>query len=365
MLFNIPISYEMLAVPRGKARARRFLVKEYVQIDVPIVDPEDAPIAVEWEGEVLPSIKHGGVPLSYYLPAWPEGGKMHTRLIGDDQYQIIIDGHGGKAGEPVRPERIAEVVSLWATPTPEGGNPTPITLHSEPGADNFERIAVSGREAAIAELRKNTEWLRLINGSLYSGTIEPRVIVVKCTFDPDGDGSDHPCMLAVVTTVAPETFAKSTEFRLGSWRQAVAKANKDNGDRPELDAAIRDLHARLRPKINRSILGEYAENSALYSAVYNSMHRFHEIIASERLKDLSRTGAILACQLLDAAEKMYEPGGIDAIETIGTAFIAYATTHGLDAERKASKVIGPTIRALSEREIDLIDVGLRAAPNLV
>lgn len=42
MLFNVPVVYEMLAVPRGKTRARRFRVREYVEIDIAVVDPQEA-----------------------------------------------------------------------------------------------------------------------------------------------------------------------------------------------------------------------------------------------------------------------------------------------------------------------------------
>ncbi|MCS4088475.1 hypothetical protein [Rhizobium sp. BK176] len=359
MLFNVPVVYEMMAVPRGKARAKRFRVREYVEIDVPVVDPQEAPIALEWEGEVHPSIKHKGVPLRDLLPPWPQDGKMHTRLIGEDQFQLLVDGHYGASGRPASADTLADITQHWVSSPPENGNSVSVTLHSEPGTDLFDRISSSGRESAVAELRYNTEWLRLVNGLLYVGTPEPQVMVVKCTFDPDGDGSDHPCMLALVKTQASDGFNSATAvFPVGSWRQAVAKANKDNADRPELETAIREMHARLRPKVNRSILGDYAENHAIYSA----MAKFYDIIACERLGDLSRSGALLACQLMDAYDKMMEPGGLDSLEALGSAFIANANKQGVAAERKAAKEIASVISSLSDREITLPEVAL-AAPT--
>lgn len=289
---------------------------------------------------------------------------MHTRMIGECQFQLTVEVDGATR-RPVSADRIANTLEAWVSPTPERGGSLSITLSSEPGMDTFERISASGRELAVANLRNIAELLRVVNAVLYTGVFEPQAVVLKCTFDPDGDGSKHPCTLALVTTQAANIFDQSSSgspsavFPVGSWRRAVAKANKDNDDRPELGTAIREMHARLRPRLDRSVLGDYVE----YFVLESVLMKFSDFFAGQRIGDMSRTGVELAFKLLDAANRMREPGGLDLVETIGAAFIANASEHGGEAERKAAKDIARAIRSLGDREIAVTGVGLMGAPR--
>jgi hypothetical protein len=177
MLVQTSFSYRITGRMTGRVATRAYSFRERADFDVPCVNPDDAPVAAEWDIDTLfykDKLRH---PADSAVEASGQDRKQHTRFYQGRHWKRLTEGHvRGVAGqhadlgfdEFVRLGSSSGLDNLMGTKTAFKGK----LVHSSP-SHLFSEIAVDTRATALSEFRTSSARFMSVDGVMYRQCATP------------------------------------------------------------------------------------------------------------------------------------------------------------------------------------------------
>lgn len=370
MLFELPIVYKVTGVKRGNRRATSYGVVEMVEVDIPVVDPSDAPIAVEWIASVPEGLKERGVD-GYVAPGFsptPPDGRLHTRLVGERHYCPVVGvdipgwtgplvdadllnetrgvgvwrDHFGLSALPAGPFRLEALSRNGLIASPDGIETT------------FEKVERTNRMDVLAKLRKAVSECAFVGGILYRACSEPKIIYAYAsTRGPDGVWQKGgvpfvTCDPDFASAYLGPHLVSYNVHVLSHWKKLVAKAKRENRFRELFDPMFTG-----RSPVIGDAMGDY--HYELTSEVRKAAGSFMAQVGVRRLEEMTNPVIMAYCGVADAYESLSGPGGMDALDIAVSRFIEVASS-GNARERMLVETIAHLSQLLGDRPVELASV---------
>ena len=231
MIFEIPFKYSVSGFKEGNKTASTRDIWEIVEIDVPVVDDEEAPIAVEWDERPILPVGYV-VDVSFWGPV-PEGGLTHARHFDGSYWRPILaceiaptDG----ANVPLAPFELQSRLMSGRTSrlfVTEQFNGTP----SADPARTYATIHASGRDKKLGELHTSTPRMLVVGDTVYRKCEVPRIGVFLSAITerrPQGELCRHGTILRVFTDLEFLSRRNVEVFSVTDWRRALSSGRRKN-----------------------------------------------------------------------------------------------------------------------------------------
>ncbi|MDW9481117.1 hypothetical protein GOB57_20950 [Sinorhizobium meliloti] len=217
MLFRVPLAYQVKGTPKGRKKATDKQFWEYVEVDIPVLTDEAAPIAVTWDD----SYPKASTWLKY------EDDWSNAQRVPEDGIQIMRMKEGEfylRRPDGLTPDELARKL------TPEGdlrifgqnyiehryrGAERPLEetpyRQDQPFSSTFDE--------EVAKLRRAAESLFIVGDHIYEPSSEP--VVIKVSFRTD-EGA------AIAPRVIPsgKLDARTVTYRIDKYAQVVAELDQ-------------------------------------------------------------------------------------------------------------------------------------------
>lgn len=217
MLFRVPLPYKVKGTPKGKRTQTDEQFWEYIEVDIPVVTDEAAPVAVTWD-DSYPSEDMW----FKYKDDWrsdqaiPEDGKQVMRMKEGEFYLRRPDG--------LSPDELAQKLTPEADFRIFGEN---FIYHDARKAERpldesqyrQDKPFTSTLDDEIAKLRRAAESFMIVGDRIYQQSSEP--VIIKWSYRTN-EGA------AVVPRVIPsgKLSAKTPSFRLDKYQQIAAELDE-------------------------------------------------------------------------------------------------------------------------------------------
>jgi hypothetical protein len=305
MLFRVPLPYKVKGTPKGKRNETDEQFWEYVEVDIPVLTDETAPIAVSWD-DSCPSDKM----YFKYEDDWrrnqaiPEDGQQVMRMKEGEFYLR----HG------LTPDELA----LKLTPESDFrlfGEA--FIYHNQRAAERpfdesqyrQDKPIESTFDNDVAKLRSAVEVFIIVGDRIYRKSSEP--VIVKWSYRTD-EGS------AIAPRIIPsgKLDAKTPSFRLDKYPQIVA----------ELDEfALRYNNGAHRPSMARApkvYLAQAIGYNDLSNNFVNAVRTYLEGYSDHpRLKAADPDTGIAFLQMKKALRIFDSSGDIDGLEAAAGNYV--------------------------------------------
>lgn len=307
MLFRVPMPYTVKGTIKGKRNPSEDSYWEYVEVDIPVLNDEIAPVAVVWE-DSLPTTD----PMSslHDRDSWakgknmvPEDGEQMTRLFNGEHYLRRYDRLTPEGlAASLNPNNNYHLLHKDVISHRQTDREHPVS--DVPYRDDrpFESDFQEKRE----ELRKRAEQFFIIGNDIFGRASEP--VIIKETYKT-GDS------FAVVPRIVPvHTVEKNrTTFRLDRYAEVVASCNEIE---PTRFSRIRQKASKVgmerAPKIFTEEAVAYDDiKENLVNAARNYIGRSSE---HTRLKDVNPYYGRAYLNLKIGLEQYDLTGNLDALE---------------------------------------------------
>jgi hypothetical protein len=376
MLFELPLVYKVTGQKRGNRRTTSYSVVEMIEVDIRVVDPADAPVAVEWDGSLPEAIRTNTTDdaiAAAFSPA-PRDGRMYTRLIGDAHYgQVIHATLGGWIGPRVDADLLHETrgVGMWLDVF--GCNNLPdgpfkgvdnlgrhgMTVAADGVDEVFERVQRTTRGEALAKLNRAAKTCAFVGGVLYRECEEPKIIYAKTSAI---GANGRRCMGHVPFVTCDVDHARSVILAdnrciidpvnpISRWRNLVSSANKVN--------KLHGSFETLRPTYaGRDPVVKDVASSAEYRFVAEvklQMKEFMSRSGARRLAEMSTPVIIAYCAVVDAHAALGSPNGMDELDRAVSRFIEIAGA-GNGHEYTLAQYALPLSEMMAERPVELAGI---------
>jgi hypothetical protein len=180
------IHYEIQGSTDTNRRPRKYAFKELVALDIPVVDEDAAPIAVEW----TPDTESYGYGYEDRQMSGPDGRQL-TRWHENSHWQRLCDGHffGVKERGPsitlddlqaMLADPCKNTAALAAVQLPEANPGNSKYKYAQVDRDprsRFADIKMDGRDLVMQSFQKASSGLIIVNGQLHRKSIEPYISV--------------------------------------------------------------------------------------------------------------------------------------------------------------------------------------------
>lgn len=337
MLFNVPLPYTVKGTPKGKRTETSDQYWEYVEIDIPVLTEETAPLAVEWDD----SIPEDCTWLRY-RDDWvkdqqvPENGIQLMRIKEGDFYLRRPDG--------LTPEGLASKLNPHAD-FRIFGEPFIYYKHRDAerpvdqAAYRQDKDFSSTFDEEVAKLRRAAEKLFIVGDEIYQPSSEP--VVIKVTFQTDDNGAK------MVPRVIPHHRLPNTAvtFRLDKYPQVVEEIN-------EFSARYRDKGVITMERAPKVYLSEAASFNDIEVNFVNSIRTHVERYSDHtRLKTVDPDYGIAFLQLRKALAEFDKLGDISVLEAAAGNLI-----ENFPKSVEHFNVI-PAYREFADRPVDTLSAG--------
>lgn len=180
MDLTLDIGYFVKGRRPGKMVARSYRFMEAVTVDIPEVDPMDAPVAVEWTALAASDRKADA-----FLTCGDKCGRQHTRWMNGIHWLRLSEGHLGEK-DPVR--RVESLTANAAQPLLEQNIEGYYALGLEDlwritgigwkraqgyPAYEFDLVSRSWRDETMVRAEKLAQRLISVDGQLYLACAQP------------------------------------------------------------------------------------------------------------------------------------------------------------------------------------------------
>jgi hypothetical protein len=337
MLFNVPLPYTVKGTPKGKRTEASDQYWEYVEIDIPVLTDEAAPLAVEWDD----SIPEDCTWLRYQ-DDWlrdqqvPENGIHVMRMKEGEFYLRRPDG--------LSPDLLASKLNPRADFRIFG---EPFIYHSHRDAERpvdqsafrQDKDFSSTFDDEVAKLRRAAERLFIVGDEIYEPSSEP--VVIKVTFQTDNNGA------RMVPRVVPHHRLPKTAvtFRLDKYAQVVEEIN-------EFSARYRDKGVVTMDRAPKIYLSEAASFNDLevnfVNAIRTHVDRFSDHV---RLKSVDPDAGMAFLRLRKALAEFDKLGDISVLEEAAGNLV-----ENFPSEVQYFNVL-PAYREFSDRPVDTLSAG--------
>ncbi|MCS4088858.1 hypothetical protein [Rhizobium sp. BK176] len=220
MLFNVPLAYTVKGTPKGKRTETTEQYWEYVEVDIPVLTDEAAPLAVEWDDSIP-----ADCTWHRYRDDWenaqrvPENGIHAMRMKEGEFYLRRTDG--------LTPDTLASKLNPHADFRIFGEN----FIHYDnknaekpvdQSAYRQDKDFSSTFDEEVSKLRRAAERVFIVGDEIYEPSSEP--VVTKVSYQIDGNA------VKTIPRIMPNHKLKPTTitYRIDKYAQVVAEINEHN-----------------------------------------------------------------------------------------------------------------------------------------
>lgn len=301
MLFKAPMAYDVTYVPKGKRNERKEQFWEYVEIDIPVLSDETAPVAVEWrDGWPVPEIArlHQRDDWAKTFPV-PSDGR-HVMRLRDGEYFL-------KSPTSTTPDDLARSLDPENNFLPFG---LPFIHRDNRGAERpfsdaesrADRECASEFSNVLASLRERVSSYFIADGHLYERSSEP--IVIAASYHAE---NDLVVTVPRITTLAKIDARRTPFFSIERYQEVLDSCNKPR----RLGPAAPKISGEGAPRIHchpERRLDARAERILFAAQGYvDDLHRI------DNLRDVDPDYGIRVLGLRKALAEYEEDGDVAAV----------------------------------------------------
>ena len=238
MILQIPFEFWIWGTKRGNRRTAQYDMWEIADLDIDVIDPSDATLAVSWDDR----LPEGFVLSPEDRKLWgchSIDGNAHTVLHDNSHWVRLLESEvswkSDRGGfQPLTPENMMShleqegSLQLFEINNFKAKQRRSVDAHFNDATGEFLEIRKSQRQTALHEMQKKAAKLAIVDGCLYQRlsppVIEPFFIILKLEVSPTG--SAPVALVKMITSY--EGYDK--DRTVGRGRYAVS----------EFDAALAD-----------------------------------------------------------------------------------------------------------------------------
>jgi hypothetical protein len=366
VIIEVPIRYHASGRKKGNSINSTLPFQELVEVDIPVVGAEDAPVVAEWDD--TPPVG-ASVPNSDWEIRL--GAEIEHVRFYDDAYWRPLRGYeitGSNDGHPISVVDFARTVE-------EGKHLSVFPRFELTGRkffapeQYFETVDFSKRRLHVPLVEKAAADLLVVDGFVYARCIEPMILVKMTVLDREGrPGSliSYPSeIIRIVNRVEGNWFTRAESFPMHRFRDALSKSRRLNVTTSALiKDEVNDFNVRKQPTIS----GDYflTLDNAPISDCAIKLRQFLAVVEQNRevMLPLSDTTKVrLYCGLRDALDDMPSDRAMDAVETLGQEYI---DRYELDRENNHPEQIflKKAMKAASDRPVEVLMRSELSTPHM-
>jgi hypothetical protein len=320
MIFSLPVHYSIYGVKTGNTVSRDYQFAELVEFDIPVISPDDAPIAVSWSTSLQVALNaedgDSDVALFGYRP---DDNEMHTRFFDDGHWVCCLEQHckpgdsrfdDWPADRPDEPAIAPKLSDTGLSFLLDNNLRNPVSNHPTMGKDAFAKmrktqnnpedlfalITLSTRASRIAEIEALVGQHVIIDGQVYRRCSEPKLNLLTAyirsrrgsttevkliKIETDSDTNEEFERLRLSHSIGDFDAALSSADRLSGRSSAARHENSERMPTIHLPHTI-DEGYRLMVGINNAVNDYLIEMGQVYGArmpaevavTYGSMRMF-------------------------------------------------------------------------------------------
>jgi hypothetical protein len=354
MIFRVPIRYTVTGIKEGNARPGTCAVFELVEVDIPVIDEVEAPIAVEWNDHSIES-------LDTVWGRTTESGERHTRFHSGKHYQFeegrVSDARLDIPIAALSCDQLSECLNSfsWAPNPFKMIHPSVLEMkqqrkHPQPLATMFTSVDRTDRETAFSDVERIARNLIIVDELLYSVTSEPTVVMFRTSVS----------MWTLKITTDPMAFERNKSrlsptglrmFPIDEFGKALTASRRANA---RLESHDKDYflaaNERRRPVIGDHFLANRDTNHAvgLKWKLDGLIERLAPLIGS-----LWSTSMLRAwCDVRDGADMIDTPDG-QALAERGLSVLFQAFVQFGGASNEHAIAVREVLNLLGDAPISL------------
>lgn len=276
MLFQVPMPYEVTGVQKGKRLESKEQFWEYVEVDIPVLSDEIAPVAIVWQ-DGLPT--NPEIWSMHERDKWkstnpyPEDGVQMTRFFEGEHYvrrydRLSPDGLAASLN-PQNSYHILSVGHIWHGDADKDEKPVAAVPYRE------DKFFATNYEAKVAELREKASRFFIVGNDIFERSSEP--VIIKTSYRTENSATTIPRIVP-----KDKLDEKTQTFRIDRYAEVVESCNEVmkrwRDDTPEVTMArapevyLEEAFAYDDTTENlvnavRTFIGKYGEDRARLGSV--------------------------------------------------------------------------------------------------
>jgi hypothetical protein len=339
MLFNVPLPYKVKGTPKGKRNETDEQYWEYVEIDIPVMTDESAPIAVEWIDAIPEDCTYLRFKDDWLRDQWvPENGVQVMRMKEGEFYLRRPDG--------MTPDILASKLNPHADFRMFGNH---FIYHNSRDAEKPVDQATYRQDKdfsstladEVTKLRRAAECFFIVGDEIYELSSEP--VIIKATYQTDNNGAK------IMPRVIPNhRLSKSAvTYRLDKYAQVVDEINELHEKFSRWDKGM--VTMERAPKVYRSEAASFNDLEVNFvNAIRNHVENIGDYI---RLKSVDPDEGIATLQLRKALADFDTAGDISVLEEAAGNLV-----ENFPKLVRSYNVI-PAYREFANRPVDTLTAG--------
>jgi hypothetical protein len=330
MIINVPFSYQVEGRRDGRQRNGTHEIWELAELDIRVVSPEDAPIAVSWDDR-LPEILRIDEYAAQDWGSHSVDGSAHT-VYFENSHWVALNAHENQWSPQYGPYAALNFDDLVRRIETGGECPLMGTHGYDAKAKKqveecrndghylFADIKISNRDYRLRQLNKKASPLILVGDRLYRKCLEPRLWLMKGTVHSDrttaGD-SYQVALVRVTTGHEHEQHHRRIDwngrkaFGLNEIDLAISYAAAFNEHRVNAEAAA-TINRNARPVITHIMA--FDEAAHLRGRIRQLHSRLVDKFLPIQLGQLARSTHRRFLELDDASLELKTAEGLDRFE---------------------------------------------------
>lgn len=361
MLFDIPYEISVTGCRNGNRRTTTYKAYETMEVDIPVVDPDMAPIAVEWDHGLPDDI---GVEQALWRGI-PVDGIRHVRLYGDDYYETVdvdlpippfVRASGALEGDDLSLRgRDVPVTTLFRLGSLKGKDwRKEIERNGGDAHSDFDTIQRSTRDRTRREIRDRAASLVLVDGRVYRRCSAPVIAVVNLQHRTARGHHQSVSLMVTSDSALIERYMAFggvlRKYPITEFSKALAYARRKNGGEPEASLG-NELSARRRPIVH--MLAQESREAVLRRELNTAIEPFLKGLQKCMIGDRSTREIASFCRIKDALLIEGERG-FDELEV---AVQAHVSEFRIDEnEAYYASMLNPVLDLLVARDIAVTDL---------
>ncbi|MCV9964533.1 hypothetical protein OIU34_21825 [Pararhizobium sp. BT-229] len=336
MLFRVPLAYDVKGIPKGKRNETNEQFWEYIEVDIPLLTDEAAPVAVTWDDRYPAQsmwMKH-------------EDDWRNAQSIPEDGMQVMRMKEGEfylRRHDALTPELLSEKL------TPKGDfrifgqsfihyenhdreHPLDMTLYRQ------DKPFSSTFDDQIAKVRKAAEDFFIVGNDIYQLSSEP--VVIKVSYNTENGGGVAPRVIP-----SHKVKASAAIYRIDKYAEVVAELD-------ELSRRFRDAPRVTMERAPKVHLAQAIGFNDLFVNLVNAARTHVEKQSDHtRLNSVDPDSGIAYLRLKKALTTYDNTGDINDLED-AAANIVQNCPEDVRYGNLAS-----SYRAYADRPVDTLTVG--------
>lgn len=343
MRVDIPVSFEIRGVRKGRQRHAISRVFEFHPVEIEEWSDEDAPVTVTWNTDIgAYGIIDGVVESALGYSA--DDGTMFVRRHGDTWWRPLLVDHHGDVIHGVRTmhgfdffraDALEESAKGSGVLTPFVGDHVfqakdyrLLVRNSYDPKAMFDQVTGSTVDYERRVVEHKAAGYRLVNGVMYEQCMEPVIGLQMTDMWSEtalGGGDDFKGAILFVVTDAVDVRSVDECFNIEDADKALSRAAQLNGKRM-LSSDLAALNQRLAPKlVEHNFYGN--DERWRIDAIRQARKLVDEIGRADRPSAMDNGTLRILCDLRDALAAADDEERFDIMEDVASKAGDYPVDH--------------------------------------